>query len=134
MQILCRTRQRVIGQSWTEDGGQTWMKMSASQLPNPNSGTDALTLKDGRQVLIYNHTIRTPESRGREMLNLAISRDGTEWIPLITLESQQGEYSYPAIIQTSDGLLHLTYTYQRQSVKHVVIDPDKISTVLPNNN
>ncbi len=128
LQILCRTRQRVIGQSWSEDGGQTWTKMSATQLPNPNAGTDALTMKDGRQILIYNHTIRTPENKGRDMLNLAISTNGTDWKPVMTLESQQGEYSYPAIIQTSDGLLHITYTYRRQSVKHVVIDPDQISS------
>ena len=86
---------------------------------------------DDGQILVYNHTIRTPENKGRDMLNLAISTNGTDWKPEMTLESQQGEYSYPAIIQTSDGLLHITYTYQRQSIKHVEIDPDQISTTLP---
>src|SRR5690606_17158882 len=50
LQILCRTRQDVISQSWSEDGGQTWTEMTATALPNPNSGTDAVTLKDGRHL------------------------------------------------------------------------------------
>jgi predicted neuraminidase len=42
------------------------------------------------------------------------------------LESEPGEYSYPAIIQTSDGLVHATYTWKRQRIKHAVIDPAKL--------
>jgi predicted neuraminidase len=62
------------------------------------------------------------------MLNLALSDDGIHWTPVMTLENKPAEagYSYPAIIQTSDGLVHITYTYWRQSVKYVVIDPEKL--------
>ena len=126
MQVLCRTRQNVISQSWSEDQGRTWSKMTATELPNPNSGTDAVTLKDNRQLLIYNHTTKEgKEPKGRNMINLAISDDGINWKPVMTLENVPAEsgYSYPAIIQTIDGLVHITYTYVRQSVKHVVIDP-----------
>ncbi|MDO6603960.1 sialidase family protein [Arenibacter palladensis] len=129
MQVLCRTRQNVISQSWSEDQGQTWSKMTATELPNPNSGTDAVTLKDNRQLLIYNHTTKEGEEpKGRNMINLAISEDGINWKPVMTLENVPAEsgYSYPAIIQTSDGLAHITYTYVRQSVKHVVIDPKQL--------
>ncbi len=87
-------------------------------LPNPNSGTDAVTLKDGRHLLVYNHT-----AKGRSPLNLAVSREGAAWEAALILESTVGEYSYPAIIQTSDGLVHITYTWKRQKVKHVVVDP-----------
>jgi predicted neuraminidase len=126
MQILCRTRENVISQSWSADGGKSWSKMSATELPNPNSGTDAVTLKDGRQLLIYNHTIRRGEfPDGRNMLNLAISNDGISWKPVLTLEKQKGEFSYPAIIQAKNGLVHLTYTYNRKSVKYVIVDPSK---------
>lgn len=129
MQVLCRTRQNVVVQSWSEDNGKTWSDLTATSLPNPNSGTDAVTLKDNRQLLIYNHTTRAGvEPKGRNMLNLALSVDGLQWTPVMTLENEpaQSGYSYPAIIQTSDGLVHITYTYLRQSVKHVVIDPDKL--------
>ncbi|MCM4162222.1 MULTISPECIES: exo-alpha-sialidase [unclassified Arenibacter] len=129
MQVLCRTRQNVISQSWSDDQGQTWSKMTATELPNPNSGTDAVTLADNRQLLIYNHTTKEGEEpKGRNMLNLAISDNGTDWKPVMTLENVPAEsgYSYPAIIQTSDGLVHITYTYVRQSVKHVVIDPKQL--------
>ena len=102
--------------------------MKLISLPNPNSGTDALTLKDGRQLLVYNHTGRDGEfPRGRNMLNLALSKDGISWTPVLTLERQEGEYSYPAIIQSSDGLVHITYTYQRLTVKHVVVNPEDLS-------
>ncbi len=121
MQVLCRSREKALVQSWSEDGGQTWGPVTATSLPNPSSGTDAVTLADGRQWLIYNHTPsrRTP-------LNIASSQDGNNWTPIITLETQSGEYSYPAIIQTSDGKVHATYTYRRQSIKHVVIDPAQV--------
>jgi predicted neuraminidase len=127
MQVLCRSRQGVITQSWSDDQGMTWSKMTATQVPNPNSGTDAVTLRDGRQLLVYNHTTRRgPFPSGRNMLNVAISRDGQQWSTVLTLEKQKGEYSYPAVIQTSDGKVHITYTYQRQSVKHVTLDPAEI--------
>lgn len=126
MQVLCRTQQSVISQSWSEDGGKTWSEMTATALPNPNSGTDAVTLKDGRQLLVYNHTTREGEEpKGRNMLNVALSNDGIEWTPVMTLENEPAKvgYSYPAVIQTSDGLVHITYTYRRESVKHVILDP-----------
>lgn len=124
MQILCRTRQQVVSQSWSTDGGDTWSPMTATELPNPNSGTDAVTLQDGRQLLVYNHTIRDGEfPAGRDMLNVAISTNGEDWTPVMTLERQDGEYSYPAVIQAADGKVHITYTYQRLGVKHVVVDP-----------
>ena len=129
LQILCRTRQNVISQSWSDDEGQTWSKMTATELPNPNSGTDAVTLKDGRQLLVYNHTTKEgKEPKNRNMLNLALSNNGTDWTPVMTLENKPGKngYSYPAVIQSSDGLVHITYTYLRQSVKHVIIDPKKL--------
>jgi len=101
--------------------------MTATELPNPNAGTDAVTLKDGRQLLVYNHTVRNqPFPSGRNMLNVAISQDGRNFKPVLTLERARGEYSYPAVIQTSDGKVHITYTYQRQSIKHVVLDPEQI--------
>jgi predicted neuraminidase len=127
MQILCRTQQNRISESWSEDGGSTWSPMQLTSLPNPSSGTDAVTLKDGKQLLIYNHTSRRGEfPSGRNMLNLAVSEDGKNWKPVLTLERQEGEYSYPAIIQTEDGLVHMTYTYRRVSVKRVVIDPGQL--------
>jgi predicted neuraminidase len=127
MQILCRTQQKVVAQSWSSDNGKTWSKMTATELPNPNAGTDAVTLKDGRQLLVYNHAINDgPYPKGREIINVAISTDGTKWTPVMTLEQAEGEFSYPAVIQSSDGLVHITYTYQRNSIKHAVIDPSKL--------
>ncbi len=129
LQVLCRTEQNVIGASWSEDQGRTWSPMKATSLPNPNAGTDAVTLRDGRQLLAYNHTTDAgPEPKDRNMLNLAISDDGVHWKPFLVLENVpvQSGYAYPAIIQTSDGMVHVSYTYNRQSIKHVVLDPERI--------
>lgn len=127
MQVLCRSQQSVITQSWSEDGGRSWSKMSATSLPNPNAGTDAVTLSDGRQLLVYNHTTRWGGfPSGRNMLNVAVSEDGRAWKTVLTLEKEKGEYSYPAVIQAADGQVHITYTYQRRTVKHVVLDPNQI--------
>jgi len=127
MQILCRTQESFIAQSWSTDRGKTWSRMTATSLPNPNAGTDAVTLKDGRQLLVYNHTTDGGQfPSGRNMLNVAISADGITWEIVMTLEREKGEFSYPAVIQTADGLVHITYTYLRRSIKHVVIDPGKL--------
>ena len=121
LQLLCRSRQSWITECWSEDGGKTWSPMQPTSLPNPNSGIDAVTLRDGRHLLVYNHT-----AKGRTPLNVAISRDGRIWNPVVTLETEPGEYSYPAVIQTSDGMVHTTYTWRRERVKHVVLDPAKL--------
>ena len=127
MQIMCRSRQSTISQSWSNDQGKTWTPMKESNLPNPNAGTDAVTLSNGIQLIVYNHTKRGGSfPSGRNMLNIAISKDGKDWEPVMTLEKSKGEYSYPAVIQTNDSMIHITYTYQRISIKHVVIDPSKL--------
>jgi len=129
MQVMCRTKQGVVAESWSEDGGETWSQLTATHLPNPNAGTDAVTLKDGRQLLVYNHTVRAKGRNGRQMLNVAVSDDGESWQPVLTLENHHNRagYSYPAVIQTSDGKVHITYTWRRLSVKHVVLDPAAIN-------
>jgi predicted neuraminidase len=121
LQLLCRSRQGVITQLWSEDAGCTWGRMSATALPNPNSGIDATRLRDGRFLLVYN-----PTTQGRDKLALAISPDGKKWRSVVVLENSLGEYSYPAQIQTGDGLVHITYTWKRERIKHVVIDPSRI--------
>ncbi len=130
MQVLCRSRTSLT-QSWSDDGGRTWSELSPTELPNPDAGTDAVTLRDGRQLLVYNHTIRLPEGsfpRGRDMLNVAISSDGRHWRPILTLECADVRYgySYPAVVQAADDKVHITYTYMRESIKHVVLDPARV--------
>jgi predicted neuraminidase len=124
LQILCRTKEGNIAESWSDDNGLTWSPLSASSLPNPNSGIDAVTLKNGEQLLVYNPTTITSSGRGgpRTPLAVAISPDGKNWKQVITLESEPGEYSYPAVIQASDGLVHIAYTWKRKLIKHVVIE------------
>jgi predicted neuraminidase len=78
-------------------------------------------LKDGRFLLIYN-----PIATGRAKLDIAMSPDGKAWKRAVVLEDSSGEYSYPAIIQARDGLVHATYTWRRERIKHVVIDPKRL--------
>jgi predicted neuraminidase len=134
LQILCRTRQNVVAQAWSKDGGRTWSELKPTHLPNPNAGTDAVTLRDGRQLLVYNHSVRkgsredSTYRNGRQILNVALSKDGHDWKTVLTLENEDNPagYSYPAVIQANDGMIHITYTWRRQSIKHVTIDPSKM--------
>jgi predicted neuraminidase len=93
------------------DNGLTWTQARPLELPNPNSGIDAVSLRDGRIVLIYNHT-----DKGRTPLNLAVSRDGEHFRMFQVLEQNPGEYSYPALIQAADGDLRITYTWNRKKI------------------
>jgi predicted neuraminidase len=120
LQALGRTRQGKIFEIWSEDNGKTWGKMSLTALPNPSAGTDAVTLKDGRHLLVYNHS-----TKGRSPLNAVVSEDGKRWFAASVLENDPAApsgFSYPAVIQTSDELVHVTYTWKRLRIKHVVLD------------
>jgi len=122
LQALGRTKQDKIFEIWSDDGGKTWSEMKLTSLPNPNSGIDAVTLRDGRQLLVYNHS-----TKGRSPLNVAISEDGKVWQSALTLEDDPGkQFSYPAVIQTKDELVHITYTWKRERIKHAVLDPSKL--------
>ncbi len=103
----------------SEDLGKTWSEAIPIDLPNPNAAIDAVHLHDGRILLVYNHSVdqRTP-------LNVALSEDGGDhWRIFLTLEEAPGEYSYPSIIQTDDRRIHITYTYNRTTIKYVSFDP-----------
>lgn len=130
LQALGRTQQGRLFDIWSEDGGLSWGKMNLMDLPNNNCGTDAVTLRDGRHLLVYNHSgNRDGQTNGyRSPLNVAISKDGKVWEAALVLESEpKREFSYPAVIQTSDGLVHITYTHRRLNIRHVVIDPAKLT-------
>ena len=125
LQILCRTRNSKIATSWSSDNGDTWTPVTLIDMPNNNSGTDAVTLKDGRHVLIYNDFATLPGTpKGvRNPLCVAVSDDGIHWENVMTLEdSPVSQYSYPSIIQGKDGKLHAIYTWRRQRVKYARLD------------
>jgi predicted neuraminidase len=96
------------------DRGRTWSPTRTIDVPNPNSGIDAVSLHDGRVVLAYNNT-----PGGRTPLNLAVSHDGEHFTMFKTLESGPGEFSYPSMIVGKNGDLHITYTWNRKHIRYV---------------
>lgn len=111
------------GQLWvsrSEDGGDSWSTLARAGLPNPRSGLDAIRLRDGRVLLAFNDT-----RDNRTNLRLAVSTDGgVTWQrvnPLLEEESGQ-EFSYPFLRQSSDGLIHLVYTWKRKGIRHVAFN------------
>jgi predicted neuraminidase len=108
------TRAARIAVADSMDDGATWTQARFLDLPNPNSGIDAVRLRDGRIVLVFNNSYdaRTP-------LNLAVSDDGEHFSVFKTLEDAPGQYSYPAIVQAANGDLLITYSWQRQTIKFV---------------
>ncbi len=123
LRMFLRTRNvGKVGVADSYDGGRTWSAVRTTDLPNPNSGIDAVGLADGRIVLVYNHT-----PKGRTPLNVAVSNDeGATWNSFLELETEPGEYSYPAVIQHSGGAVHVTYTWKRERIKHVRIPLEDI--------
>ncbi len=121
LQILCRSRQRAILESWSTNDGISWSPLARTSLPNPNSGIDSVRLDDGRFLLVYNHA-----EQGRTRLNLALSTDGRKWMAAHVIEDEPGEFSYPAAILARDHLVHITYTWNRRKIRHVAVDPDRL--------
>lgn len=121
MQLLCRSRQNAIVSTWSTDGGNTWSTLKKLHLPNPNSGSDAITLKNGIHLLVYNPLLAGKDWwEGRSVLRLAMSQNGIDWQDVLTLEQQtKGEYSYPCIMEDEQGMVHIAYTFERRLIKYV---------------
>jgi len=125
LQMLCRTRNGLTGTAYSSDRGATWSKITLLEgLEQNQSGIDAVTMRDGRHVLVYNNfeTIDGTPKGPRTPLSVTISQDGQQWHHRLTLEdSPIGEYSYPCIIEAKDGSLHILYTWRRSRIKHLHI-------------
>lgn len=134
IQALCRNFNGGDGHvltTWSVDQGKTWSKLERTCLPNPCCGVDGVTLADGRQLLVYNHSNQATGNRG--FLNVSISDDGVVWKAVCVLEDggNDKEFSYPAVIQTRDGLVHILYSCEWKMIRHVVLDPKKMTDDYP---
>lgn len=132
IQAIGRTKNRAIFSTFSKDYGKTWSDVELIGLPNNNSGTDAVTLKNGKHLLVYNHVLPPgTEAKGpRTPLNLSISDDGINWKAALVLEdSKISQYSYPSMIQSKDGMVHIVYTWRREKLKYVKIDPSKLKAI-----
>lgn len=119
IRALCRTKQGFIADAWSEDGGEHWSPMRATDMPHPNAAFDAQRLADRRFVLVHH-----PTTTGRDRLVLSLSEDGRRFSPALELESEPGcEFSYPSLLQAADGALHLVYSWRRRRIAHLVLDP-----------
>ena len=129
LQVLMRTHNAHIATSFSSDNGDTWTPVTLLEIENNQSGTDAVTLQDGRHALIYNNfeTLPLTKKGVRTPCSIALSPDGTNWQHVLTLEdSPIDQYSYPAIIQGKDGTLHCVYTWRRQRVSYKQIDLNQL--------
>ena len=129
LQVLMRTHNARLATSFSSDNGDTWTPVTLSEVENNQSGTDAVTLKDGRHALIYNNfeTLPLTKKGVRTPISIAISDDGLSWQHALTLEdSPIDQYSYPAIIQGKNGHLYCVYTWRRQRVAFKEIDIKKL--------
>ncbi|MBI5094291.1 MAG: exo-alpha-sialidase [Candidatus Hydrogenedentes bacterium] len=113
---LLRTTWGRIARTDSADYGKTWTPVYTTELPNNNSGIDALRLDDGRVLLVYNPVganwgERTP-------LDLAVSTDnGESWRDVASLETEKHKgFSYPAIIRTAKGIA-ISYTWKRERIR-----------------
>ncbi len=125
LQVLMRTHNARLATSFSSDNGDTWTPVTLTEVVNNQSGTDAVTLRDGRHALIYNNfeTLPLTKKGVRTPCSIALSDDGLHWHHALTLEdSPVDQYSYPAIIQGRDGTLHCLYTWRRQRIAYKQID------------
>ncbi len=117
--MLCRPREglRKLCEA-SSVNGIDWSEARITDLKNPDSSVDAIRTQAGEVLLVCNPT----ESK-RKILSILKSQDGGQtWADDIVLEDGNGEYSYPAIIQDRNGKIHVTYTWERQRIKHVLLE------------
>jgi alpha-L-rhamnosidase len=126
LQMMARGKGK-IPTTWSSDNGQTWTPLEKSVLPANWSGIDAVTLRDGRQFIAYNH-VPSSGKGPRNFLNISVSKDGKAWSAGLVLGMcDGGQFSYPAIIQSRDGLVHVVHTWHRKTIAHIVVNPYKIT-------
>lgn len=114
-------KKRNIYTASSEDDGKTWTPCKANVLPNNNAGIEAYSLRSGRIALVYN-----PQTSARDPLAISLSEDGgITWKYTRTLEHLDGkqEFSYPTLREDvkQDGVIHVSYTYKRQCIKHSIV-------------
>ena len=119
--VLCRTASSVreAFESHTMDAGRTWSAPKPTGLPNPDSGVAAIRLQNGRILVAFN------DSRSnRSTLRLAVSENGAPPYQRVftVAEEREAEFSYPFLLATRDGLIHLAYTWKRTGIKHVAFN------------
>ncbi|MGQ9515121.1 MAG: sialidase family protein [Thermoproteota archaeon] len=119
LRMFMRSTQK-IGRVCTADSfdyGRTWSRAIATSLPNPNSGIDAVKLRSGKILIVYNDS----ESK-RTPLSVSASSDGGKtWKKILDLEDEDAESSYPSVIESSDKNIHIVYTWKRRRIKHAVL-------------
>lgn len=120
-------RPRRILISTTKDGGIHWSRPEKTSLHNPNSAVASIRLADNSLLMICNNT-----EKGRHNLILARSQDeGQSWKILYLFEDASGmtkekrdkqRFSYPWLLQDSNGDYHLFYTWHNRNIKHVTFN------------
>ncbi|QDT52555.1 Sialidase precursor [Caulifigura coniformis] len=110
----------------SKDDGVSWGDVTSADLPNPGSGLDAVRLKSGKWLLVYNDT-----TKGRNSLAVSLSKDeGRTWTATRHLEKQpEGSFHYPTVIQSRDGMIHCVYSYfvdGGKSMKHAAFNEEWI--------
>ncbi|TWU09183.1 AhpC/TSA family protein [Symmachiella macrocystis] len=104
----------------SQDQGETWSEAKPTTLNNPDSGISMIPMANGHWVIVYNDS-----KNSRTPLSIARSTDeGRTWEAPLKLEANPGEYSYPSLLQTADGKIHVTYTFRRYGIKHVELNED----------
>ena len=135
--LIARSRLTyAVSANATDAGGLTWTPLALQEdVPCPNSGLDAVKLRDGRVLLVYNHSFKKGGWAGRGVLDLAASwDDGNSFHRLFTMEDSKGrnvEFSYPSIVQAVNGLVHIVATFKRGNIKHYTIDPSELPATPP---
>lgn len=120
IQLLFRSKHDKLITSWSSDDGKTWSNAEIIDVVNSNSGIDALSLSNHSFLLVNNPLPQGKDwFNGRNVLDVEYSKNGIKWEKLFDLENQkEGEFSYPAIIQTVNGNIHIVYTYNRKYIKY----------------
>ncbi len=105
-----------IRRSESNDGGETWSEITNTDLPNPGAGIEAAMLRNGHLMMIYNDKEHDP----RDRLAVSISTDnGKTWRSRRYLENKAGgRFDYPSLIESFDGTLHASYSFNLKTIKH----------------
>lgn len=144
-----RSQEGWIYVAYSTDDGFSWSTPTPTTIPNNNSGLDLIRSDTGLLILACNPVglfeVPRPVENGwpeelavgfsrwgpRSPLVLLVSNDeGATWPVVIVLESGPGEYSYPSLLLSSTGYIHVVYTYRRRYIAHVAFSQNLLLNLI----
>jgi len=131
LRAYTRSKNGFIQTSHWDRNTLKWSPLENLSVPNPDSSIDSVSTFDESKLLLVGNAL----SSGRHSMDLLVSADGKSFKKIFSFDQSDdpmAEFSYPAIVKSSDGFYHLAYTHMRRGIKHIRFNDAWLQSTIAN--